>query len=179
MSKPPQKLGTTADWEQFLEAFDVFLFDCDGVLWLGDKLLPNVREAIDLLRKRGKKLIFVTNNSTKSRRTYKKKLDSMGIPAEVEEIFGSAYSAAVYINRVMKLPRDKKVYVLGESGIEEELRSEGVEFIGGTDPADRRSIEARDYEEIAPDPSVSKSFDTPFNDRLELSSLVSIRTSIT
>ena len=32
----------------------------------------------------------------------------------------------------MKLPKDKKVYVIGMSGLEEELREEGVTFIGGT-----------------------------------------------
>jgi len=32
----------------------------------------------------------------------------------------------------MKLPKDKKVYVVGMSGIEEELREEGVAYIGGT-----------------------------------------------
>ena len=32
----------------------------------------------------------------------------------------------------MKLPKDQKVYVIGMSGIEEELREEGVSFIGGT-----------------------------------------------
>lgn len=32
----------------------------------------------------------------------------------------------------MKLPKDKKVYVIGMAGIEEELADEGVSFIGGT-----------------------------------------------
>ena len=32
----------------------------------------------------------------------------------------------------MKLPKDKKVYVIGMSGIEEELKEEGISFIGGT-----------------------------------------------
>jgi len=32
----------------------------------------------------------------------------------------------------MKLPKDKKVYVVGMSGIEEELREEGIAYIGGT-----------------------------------------------
>ncbi len=31
----------------------------------------------------GKQIVFVTNNSTKSRAEYKKKLTGMGIPAEV------------------------------------------------------------------------------------------------
>jgi hypothetical protein len=32
----------------------------------------------------------------------------------------------------MKLPKDQKVYVIGMSGIEDELRDEGVSFVGGT-----------------------------------------------
>jgi len=31
----------------------------------------------------GKQLVFVTNNSTKSRADYKKKFDKLGIPAQV------------------------------------------------------------------------------------------------
>lgn len=33
---------------------------------------------------------------------------------------------------MIKLPRDKKVYVIGMAGIEEELRDEGISFVGGT-----------------------------------------------
>ncbi|KAK0121592.1 hypothetical protein ONS95_009881 [Cadophora gregata] len=103
-----------------------------------------------MLRSRGKKVVFVTNNSTKSRADYQKKLTSMGIPSNVEEIFASAYSSAIYISRILKLPGPKnKVYVLGESGIETELKSEGIEFIGGTDPAYRRDFTPEDYTRIA------------------------------
>lgn len=94
--------------------------------------------------------MFVTNNSTKSRADYQKKLTSMGIPSNVDEIFGSAYSSAIYISRILKLPPPKnKVFVLGEGGIETELKSEDIEFIGGTDPAYRRDITQDDYEGIA------------------------------
>lgn len=48
----------------------------------------------------------------------------------------------------MEAPKNK-VYVLGEAGIEEELRSENVPFIGGTDPSLRRDIEQSDYTAIA------------------------------
>ena len=49
-----------------------------------------------------------------------------------DEIFGSAYAAAVYLSSVVKLPKDKKVFVIGQTGLEEELRNEGVPFTGGT-----------------------------------------------
>lgn len=65
-------------------------------------------------------------------------------------MFGSSYSAAVYISRILKLqPPRNKVFVLGESGIESELASEGVPCIGGTDPNLRRDIEPEDYASIA------------------------------
>ncbi|KAK3217587.1 hypothetical protein GRF29_1g3535867 [Pseudopithomyces chartarum] len=127
MSQSKFLTGDKAGIEEFLDRFDVFLFDCDG-----------------------KRLVFVTNNSTKSRADYKKKFDKLGIPAEVDEVFGSSYSAAVYIARILKLPAPKnKVFVMGESGIEQELQAEGVPYIGGTDPALRRDIEPEDFTNIA------------------------------
>jgi 4-nitrophenyl phosphatase len=66
---------------------------------------------------------------------------SILIPLQ-EEVFGSSYSAAIYISRILELPADKKkIFVLSESGVEQELASEGVPFIGGTDAAYRRDID--------------------------------------
>lgn len=38
----------------------------------------------------------------------------------------------MYVSSVMKLPKDKKVYVIGEAGLEEELHEEGFTTLGGT-----------------------------------------------
>uniref|UniRef100_A0A0W0F2Q8 4-nitrophenylphosphatase n=1 Tax=Moniliophthora roreri TaxID=221103 RepID=A0A0W0F2Q8_MONRR len=130
------KLSEASQYTQLLDAYDTWMFDCDGVLWQGDRVIPGATDVLSLLRQRGKKVIFVTNNATKSRKSYKGKFDSLGVEAKVDEIYGSAYAAAVYISSVMKLPKDKKVYVIGMKGLEEELANEGVSFIGGTDPAD-------------------------------------------
>ncbi|KAJ5892276.1 4-nitrophenylphosphatase [Penicillium subrubescens] len=142
--------GNKAGLREFLDKFDVFLFDCDGVLWSGDHCFPGTVETLELLRKNGKQVVFVTNNSTKSRADYRKKLEGLGIPSNVEEIFSSSYSSSIYISRILQLPSNKrKVYVIGESGIEQELRTENVPFIGGTDPAYRRDVEPEDYKRIA------------------------------
>ena len=163
-----------------------------GVLWSGDHLFEGTVETLEILRNKGehllpnsglaltirpgKQVVFVTNNSTKSRAEYIKKLTSMGIPAKVvrpplsplslqlktnvqDDVFGSSYSAAVYISRILPLPASQKtVFVLGEKGIETELDSENVPHIGGTDPSLQRAIEQKDYEAIASgaslDPSV-------------------------
>lgn len=84
----------------------------------------------------------------------------MGIPATAEEVFGSSYSAAVYISRILPkqhpdLQQKKKVFVVGEAGIETELDAEGVPHIGGTDPKYRREVTPEDYKLLAAgDPSV-------------------------
>lgn len=56
---------------------------------------------------------------------------------------------------MVKLPSDKKVYVIGESGIEEELRNEGVQYFGGTDPEERIQMQEEDYTNFVPDPEVN------------------------
>lgn len=76
-----------------------------------------------------------------------------------DEVFGSAYSAAIYTSRILHLPPSKHtVFVLGESGIEQELDSESVPHIGGTDPSLNRAMTPQDFSSIASghalDPSV-------------------------
>lgn len=142
---------------ELITDLQVFLFDCDGVLWSGDTLFEGTVATLEFLRSHKKQVVFVTNNSTKSRSDYKKKLESMGIPAHVEEVFGSSYSAAIYISRILPSRHPEhfkakpKVFVIGESGIEQELDSEDIPHIGGTDEAFRRYITPEDYKKIAAD----------------------------
>jgi 4-nitrophenyl phosphatase/phosphoglycolate phosphatase len=85
---------------------------------------------LDKLRAAGKKCFFVTNNSTKSREGYKGKFGSLGLPAAAEEIFSSSFAAAAYLEQTNFKATGKKVYVIGEKGITEELDLIGVPWIG-------------------------------------------------
>lgn len=130
----PTKISSKEQVATLLDQYDYFLFDCDGVLWLGDHLLPSVCETLDLLKQHKKTVIFVTNNSTKSRDDYLGKFRSLGIEGITKnEVFGSSYASAIYIDKILKLPKDKKVWVLGEEGIEKELAEVGYKTIGGSD----------------------------------------------
>ncbi|GLB39616.1 putative 4-nitrophenylphosphatase [Lyophyllum shimeji] len=131
-----RRLSTAQEYAALLDRYDTWMFDCDGVLWHGDRIIDGVAEVLAMLRHRKKKVLFVTNNATKSRKSYKAKFDHLGVEAHVGEIFGSAYAAAVYLSTVIKLPKTKKVYVIGMGGLEEELHEEGISTLGGTDPAD-------------------------------------------
>ena len=125
-----------ADPTDFLESVDVFIFDCDGVIWKGDSLIDQVPDVLAKLRKLGKKIFFVTNNSTKSRKGYKGKFESLGLEVEPEEIFSSSFAAAAYLEQTKFKDSGKKVYIIGEVGIEDELDLIGVPHIGaGADSA--------------------------------------------
>lgn len=98
----------------------------------GDSLIDGIPETLAKLRAAGKKMFFVTNNSTKSRAGYKKKFDGLGLDSvPAEEIFSSSFAAAAYLEQTNFKESGKKVYVIGEIGICEELDLINVPYIGG------------------------------------------------
>ncbi|KAJ1962016.1 hypothetical protein GGI12_002912 [Dipsacomyces acuminosporus] len=148
----PRKLSTPDDYESFVNKYDTFLFDCDGVIWRGSTLVEKVRETLAMLRSRGKRLVFVTNNSATSRKDYVKKFAKLGIQAAAEEIFSSAYATAVYLHDVAKFgSKNKKAYVIGGSGIRNELEDVGIVTIGHNDTAE---ISLSTLNEVEPSPDV-------------------------
>ncbi|KAG7034022.1 Phosphoglycolate phosphatase 2, partial [Cucurbita argyrosperma subsp. argyrosperma] len=129
----PQLLST-GNARDLIDSVEAFLFDCDGVIWKGDKLVDGVVDTLEMLRSKGKKLVFVTNNSSKSRRQYAKKFYSLGISVSEDEIFSSSFAAAMFL-KVNNFSPEKKVYVIGEAGIMEELQLAGFTGLGGPDIA--------------------------------------------
>eukprot|EP01135_Chromosphaera_perkinsii_P004425 Nk52_evm3s281 gene=Nk52_evmTU3s281 len=113
--------------KEILDNHDCFVFDCDGVLWRGNEIIPGIKNAMDTLRQMGKKLVFVTNNSTKSRSQYARKFEGFDVKVHREEVLGTSFVAAHYLKNVVGLT--KRVYLVGESGIEEELELAGINYI--------------------------------------------------
>ncbi|KAL8137325.1 hypothetical protein V2J09_003326 [Rumex salicifolius] len=123
---------------QLCDSVDAFLFDCDGVIWKGDRLIDGASQTLDMLRSMGKKLVFVTNNSTKSRSKYADKFLSLGISVSEDEIFCSSFAAAMYLKSI-KYPSNKKVYVIGENGILDELELAGFVGLGGPEDGEKKA----------------------------------------
>lgn len=77
----PPFLHTKEQYQKLWDSVDTLLLDCDGVIYHGPIVVPGVKTVLQLARKQGKQIIFVTNNGTKSRRMYKKTFDKLGIEA--------------------------------------------------------------------------------------------------
>ncbi|XP_049320812.1 glycerol-3-phosphate phosphatase [Astyanax mexicanus] len=136
--------------KQLLESVDSVLFDCDGVIWRGEQAIPGAPEVINSLKKSGKKVFFVTNNSTKTRRMYAQKLTRLGFDASEEEVFGTAYCSAVYLHTVCRLTG--KVYLIGSPAMRQELEAMGIQQVGvGPDPV---SGAQSDWVNVPLDPEV-------------------------
>jgi 4-nitrophenyl phosphatase/phosphoglycolate phosphatase len=108
-----------------------FVLKCISTNLQGDSLIDGIPETLAKLRDVGKKMFFVTNNSTKSRAGYKKKFDSLGLDIPPEEIFSSSFAAAAYLEQTKFKESGKKVYIIGEVGIGDELDLIDVPWIGG------------------------------------------------
>ena len=59
--------------KEWLASFDYVLTDCDGVLWLYNDIIGKAPNVINKFVENGKKVFFITNNSTKTREEFAEK----------------------------------------------------------------------------------------------------------
>jgi len=76
------------------------LFDLDGTVYYGDTLIPGASESIDACRKAGLSVMFLTNNSTKTRSQIRGRLRGMGVDCALDEVMSSGFAAASYAARM-------------------------------------------------------------------------------
>jgi len=80
---------------QLASKFDYFLLDCDGVVWQANNQIGTAFKTVEWLQAQGKKVYFLSNNSTKSPETMALKMKSMGLSdPQLDKIYGSAFTLA-------------------------------------------------------------------------------------
>jgi len=104
----------------------LFLVDIDGVIVRGKAPIIGSSEAIKELRMKGAKIIFVTNNSTRSRIEHAENLSNQGISVKVDDIISTSYCAAKYAEE-----NDfNTAYIVGEEGLKDELERANIHVLG-------------------------------------------------
>ncbi|MEX2108832.1 MAG: HAD-IIA family hydrolase [Solirubrobacterales bacterium] len=76
------------------DEFDGFLIDLDGVVWVGRELIDGSAGTLQELLERGKKLVFVTNNSVKRPGSYAERLRDAGIAVPDEQVVTAGATTA-------------------------------------------------------------------------------------
>lgn len=99
-----------------------FFFDLDKTLWNWDETIIGAEDAIDTLREKDRNVFFHTDNTLLTREEYARKLTSLGIPAEKEDVLTSGYVTARYLEK----QGVQEAYVIGESGLVNELERRDI-----------------------------------------------------
>jgi glycerol-1-phosphatase len=113
------------------------VLDLDGVVYLGDQVVPAAPAALEGVRGLGVRLAFVTNNSFRPPELVASKLGRLGVKAAVEEILTSAHATVRLLGGEDGLD-GLKVLVIGGPGLRQALRDAGARLI---DAADWREAE--------------------------------------
>ena len=109
---------------------ELFLFDMDGTLYLGNQIFDFTKELLSEIKNSGKRYLFMTNNSSKSVTDYIKKLEKLDIESSEEDFITSSQATAYYLK---KHHRDKTLYVCGTDSLKEELAKEGFKITENTE----------------------------------------------
>ncbi len=116
-----------------ISSIDLFLFDMDGTLYLGDRLFPFTTDLLRAVREKGKKYLFMTNNSSRSVEDYIRKLARIGISSEYGDYITSAQATVWYLRREHP---GKRLYVCGTASLKAELAAAGFPIAGDADEAE-------------------------------------------
>lgn len=86
---------------EMLQSIRVFLSDMDGTFYLGNRLLPGALQFTELLEEQGKRLYFLTNNSSHRAAFYAEKLRLLGLKdCTPEHIITSTDSCIFHLQRI-------------------------------------------------------------------------------
>lgn len=109
--------------KEALKEIEYFLLDMDGTIYLSDNPIGDMANTLKFLRDNGKKIIYLTNNSSKNTSKYKEKLQKLNFYDDSDEVYSSSIAAVEYINEYYK---GKTVHVLGTENVKEELKNNGL-----------------------------------------------------
>jgi arabinose operon protein AraL len=116
-----------------------WLFDLDGTVYRGDRLVPGAAEVVRALRAEGRPVRFLSNKPLETRAAYATKLTRLGVPAGPDDVITSSLVLARYLRA---LDPGAPVFVIGEPPMIAEMRAHGFEV--RDDPAVRWVVIALD-----------------------------------
>jgi HAD superfamily hydrolase (TIGR01450 family) len=109
-------------FENKIKSKKLFFIDLDGTIYLGDSLIDGAKEFIEKLASFDLKYYFLTNNSSKSKEDYEKRLNNVGINASVDNIIISTDGLITFLNK----NKVKNVFVVGTDSMKKTLIDQGI-----------------------------------------------------
>ena len=83
----------------YLSSIDGLLIDIEGVLLHGSEVIPGASETLHALRTRGIPYRFITNTTIYCQQTLLERMEALGLPIAMSELFTATYAAAQYLRQ--------------------------------------------------------------------------------
>lgn len=109
--------------EELLEKTSLFLLDLDGTVYLDDAPIGDMKSTLSRLRTMGKRLVFLTNNSSKAEKDYREKLARIGLLEAEDGVYTSGMGAMEYLKEHFAGAR---VYLVATQAVREEFARCGI-----------------------------------------------------
>ena len=106
-----------------LENINLYIFDLDGTIYIGNKEIDGAFDTIKKLRTMGKKVCFFTNNSSRNHTEYIKKFADMGLDISENEIYTSGQATCEWL---LDNYKQSKVFLLGNPALQAEFIEYGI-----------------------------------------------------
>jgi HAD superfamily hydrolase (TIGR01450 family) len=118
-------------------AYDQFILDLDGCVWIGDEPTPRAVEAVEALRDSGKQIAYATNDPRSATEDYVARLWKLGIRASVRDVVtvGGAVQHLLADTRT-----GRTAFVIGTDALRRHVADAGLKLLNGTDLASRAEV---------------------------------------
>lgn len=107
----------------------VFILDLDGTVYRGKDMIQDVDKTVRKLMNLNKTVIFLTNNATKTRENFKKKLENMNIPCMIEQVISSGFIAAKMLFEDYDV---RTAFIIGTDELVSVMESVGIQTLNNS-----------------------------------------------
>ena len=106
-----------------LSHIKMFVLDMDGTIYLGEHLFPFTKRFLSQVMRSGREYCFFTNNSSKNREAYLKKLSHMGIEISEDKML---LSNGVILEWLKENRPGESCYVVGTPSLPADFQNAGI-----------------------------------------------------
>lgn len=113
--------------------FKGYIFDLDGTIYSGSRLIPGTDGVVATLRNAGKRVVFVSNKTLSTPAEYATKLTLLGVPSAPSDVVNAG---CLTIDCLLKDHAGARIFLIGEEVLAGQLTSAGFSFAESPEETD-------------------------------------------
>lgn len=107
---------------------EALLLDLDGTVYLDGELIGDVKNTLSYFREKGIKIVYLTNNSSRTDGEYIERLKNIGVYDEKDMVYSSLDASIDFIRDEYN---GNTVYPVATASVTDELRKKGIPIVDG------------------------------------------------